>query len=135
METNDSPALPPDQASPGSVPRRGAANPIEATIRSLRIALVLLGTGLLVCSVCLNLFVYKQNRLLIQQIDGQTRMLNQHEPIFANNQQRLGLLLQELRGYAQTHPDILPMLAKYGIVRVQPNYGPAATASTPPPAR
>jgi len=115
------PAEPPKPVEPASV---------EAQMQTLRIAVLLLGAALLVSNVCFFLFAYKQNNLLIAQIDNQRRVLNQNEPLYEANKQKLGALLQELGAYAQTHREIVPLLVKYNFARVQSQ--PALAPSTVP---
>jgi hypothetical protein len=92
---------------------------LESEINSLRIGFCVLGAALFLFSLCFSLYIYKQNNLLIAQIDSQTRMLNQNEPLFESNRQRITLMAQELRIFAQTHSDIVPILVNHNIVRIQ----------------
>jgi hypothetical protein len=103
---------------------------IEDQINGLRKAVILLLGGLVLSTICFGLFLYKQNNLLIAQIDSQTRVLNQNEPVYQATKQKLGAFLQDLAGYAQTHNDVVPILVKYNFVRVQQQ--PATTPAVAP---
>ena len=102
-------------------PQEGPADrsSLEREINSLRVGLYVLGVGLLLFSICFSLYLYKQNNLLIAQIDSQTRLLNQNQPLFDSNLQRITLMAQDLKTFALTHNDIVPILVNHNIVRVQ----------------
>ncbi|MSR64553.1 MAG: hypothetical protein EXS18_02090 [Verrucomicrobiae bacterium] len=92
---------------------------LEMEINSLRVSSYVLGVGLLFFSICFNLYTYKQNNLLIAQIDSQTRMLNQNEPLFESNRQLITMMAPDLRTFAETHADLVPILVNHNIVRIQ----------------
>jgi hypothetical protein len=130
METEQSPFA--EETTPSSgrpavatpaPPSGPAPTPLETEVGILRLAILAVGAALLVSSLCFNLFMYKQNNLLIMQIDYQTRTINQNEPIFEANKQKLDMLLQDLRAYAQTHSDLVPLLVKYNYASVQTQPG------------
>ncbi len=117
METSPSP-LTEDAASSPAAPDPTVV--LLAEVHALRLGMIFLGAALLFFSVCFSLYVHKQNNMLIAQIDAQTRLLNQNEPIFDNNKQRLTLMLRDLQGFAQAHPDVVPILVNHNLVKVQP---------------
>ena len=94
--------------------------PLANEIQTLRLGLLLLLIGVILLSVCFALFIYKQNNLLLAQMDAQMRYLNQNESVYENSKKRLSMLLQDLQPYTQTHGDIMPILVKYNFARAQP---------------
>src|ERR1051325_4920012 len=113
-------------AAPDSDPNHMSERPdhsLATEVQYLRLGVLVLGVALLLLSVCFGLYVYKQNNLLISQLDSQTRMLNQNEPVYESTKQRLTMLLQDLQGFTQTHTDLVPILVKYNFVKVQPQPG------------
>ncbi len=106
-------------------------HPLAAEVQYLRLAVLVLGVAMLLLSTCFGLYIYKQNNLLIAQLDSQTRLLNQNEPVFENTKQRLTMLLRDLQGFSQTHSDLVPILVKYNFVKVQPQPGPFAPGTSP----
>ncbi len=89
----------------------------DAEVRLLRMGVLALGAGLLLLSICFNLFVYKQNNLLVAQVDAQSRLLSQSEPVFEANRQKLTLMAQDLRAFAQVHSDVIPILVNHNLVK------------------
>ncbi len=117
METSPSPTTEEAAGSPAATDPTAA---LQAEIGLLRLGMMVLGAGLLLFSLCFSLYVYKQNNMLIAQIDAQTRLLNQNEPVFDNNRQRLSLMLRDLEIYAQSHPDVVPILVNHNLIKVRP---------------
>lgn len=88
------------------------------TIRMLQIAVAAVGAAVLALSVFFNLYLYKQNNLLIAEMDGRTRLLALQEPIFETNSRQMEALVRDLAGFAQQHHDLMPILVKYRFIRV-----------------
>lgn len=119
METQQS-SMARESTSLNPLPRSSDRANLDTEINSLRTGIYILGVALLLLSVFFSLYMYKQNNLLIAQIDTQTRILNQNEPIYEGRRQRLMQMMQDLRVFAQTHSDILPILVDHDLVRIQP---------------
>lgn len=117
METTD-PLAPEEPRIAPAAPEKPAET-VETQMQFLRLSILLLAAGFLVSTICFFLFLYKQNNLLIAQIDNQTRLLNQNEPLYESNQQKVELLKQDLFTYARSHNDIVPILLKYNLAKVQ----------------
>jgi hypothetical protein len=122
LESSVSEAAPeqPAEAAPAPLAEAEPGDSIQYDLNVLRLCVCVLGAALFAGSLCFNLYLYKQNNLLISQIDHQTRVLAQNEPVYENTRKRLNLLLQDLQGYAQTHSDVVPILVKHNFARVQP---------------
>jgi len=98
----------------------------NSQISALRNQVFILLVALIVISGTLTVYLFRQSSLLGKDVDANMKVINsfnQGSPAVAEFANKLG-------AYSMTHPDIRPMLAKYGIVpaATQPNLG------TPPAA-
>lgn len=100
----------------------------------LRFGLFALTYALLGLSILFALYLYKQNNLLMYQVDTQKQILATQEPIFEGNKGRIELLVEDLKAFAQTYPDILPILYDFNLVKIQtrPGLTPSGALSSPP---
>jgi hypothetical protein len=98
-------------------------------LQSLRLGLVI---GL-VCSVAiglsLGLFLYGQHRIVKKNLSDAQKFIDDYN---TNAVPTLRSLQQNLQAYAATHPDLLPVLAKYGVAPTnRPAGGPSMGGSAP----
>jgi hypothetical protein len=100
---------------------------VEAAVRQLRMLVCGLGAGLLVVSLGLSAFVYKQNRNLTAAISGRERQIAQLQA----NQQPLMFALNELGKYSVGKPELMAVFTRHGIQITSPS---EAGAPVPPPA-
>jgi uncharacterized protein HemX len=84
---------------------------VEAAVRQLRTLVCGLGAGLLIVSLGLSAFVYKQNRNLMAATNQRTRQLTQLQ----TNQQPLMYALNELGKYSIGKPELLAIFTRHGI--------------------
>ena len=98
---------------------------MEAAVRQLRLLIAGLGAGLLVLSLALSAYVYKQNRNLSGAISGRDRQIEQLQL----NQKPLIFALNELGNYSVGKPELLAIFTRHGIQIAAPS-----GTSTPAPA-
>jgi hypothetical protein len=98
---------------------------MEAAVQQLRILIAGLGAGLLMLSLALSAYVYKQNRNLSGAINGRERQIEQLQV----NQKPLIFALNELGNYSAGKPELLAIFTRHGI-----QFAAASGASTPAPA-
>ena len=89
---------------------------------------------LLVVSGTLAIFLLQQVRYAkadLGSVQGQAQQLEQARQMIAdynaNNVPAMSNFLQQLGEYAKTHPDVMPILAKYGLATRTANAAPAQT--------
>jgi hypothetical protein len=96
---------------------RGTTQPVDepmdvaGTLGQLRTLVCGLGAGLLIVSVALSAFVYKQNRNLAGVIAARQRQLSQLQ----QNGRVLDFTVNELVKYSAGKPELTALLAKHGI--------------------
>ncbi len=114
-------------STPQEIQNRPAEEPMDvaAAVAQLRLLVCGLGAGLLIVSLALTGFVYKQNRNLLG-----TAALRQHQASqLQASASSLGYLVNELAKYSEGRPDLMALFAKHGM-EIHP---PAATAPAQPP--
>ena len=99
------------QNQPGA--NRPVDEPMDVTtaVRQLRVLVCGLGAGLLIVSVALTAFVYKQNRNLIGTATLRQRQISQLQASGTS----LGYLIGELAKYSAGKPELTALFAKHGI--------------------
>ena len=80
-------------------------------LAQLRGAVAVLGGGLLVVSLALNVFVFKQNRNLTEDTLNRRNQIAQMETM----QQRVLPLMNELAKYSLGKPELTAIFARFGI--------------------
>jgi len=89
----------------------------NSEIAALRNQVFVLLIALIVVSGTLTVYLFRQASLMRKDIDG---LKQQAVPIFtAYNQNKalIGSFESQLVAYGKTHPDFVPILAKYGMVQ------------------
>jgi hypothetical protein len=124
----ESPATP---AAPQPVERPDLAAQLRDTQRQLSNLLVLV----LVVSGTLTILLLQQVRYAradLASLQVASQQLEQARQLIANYNQRVPAIQQfvsKLQDYAKTHPDVLPILDKYGMVQRAPASGTAPAES------
>ena len=121
----------PQEIQSQSGANRPADEPMDVTaaVGQLRMLVCGLGAGLLIVSLALTGFVYKQNRNL-----GAAAALRQHQVLqLQASQSPLGFLVNELAKYSAGKPELMALFAKHGMEAHLP--APAAPAPAPSPAK
>ena len=90
------------------------------TLRSLFSAAAL---ALLLLSFCINAYLYYQDRILRKELGAAKKMVREFETV---RRPMVNTFITRLQEFARSHPDINPLLNKYGIK-------PAASAPAPAP--
>jgi hypothetical protein len=116
------------QDQPGTNRRVNEPMDVAAAVGQLRVLVCGLGAGLLIVSLALSAFVYKQNRNLTGAINIRQRQLSQLQATDSS----LRYLLDELSKYSAGKPELMALFAKHGI-QIQRAAG--ATPSLPTPQR
>jgi hypothetical protein len=104
---------------------------LTAAVRQLRALVCGLGAGLLIVSLTLSAFVYKQNRNLTGAINMRQRQSAQLQA----NQQPVMYAVNELGKYSVGKPELLAIFAKHGIQIKSPSETGAPVPETATPAR
>ena len=99
---------------------------VAAAVRQLRVLVCGLGAGLLIVSLVLTAFVYKQNRNLMGTTALRERQISQLQA----TESSLGYLLGELVKYSTGKPELMALFAKHGM-QVKPS-APAAPSQPSP---
>ena len=113
----------------GNEPTSQTDSGLAAQVRSLQLAL----TVSLACSVLLGLtlagYLYGQYRTTSRDLEGAHRMIDSYN---TNAVPLLRSLQQNLQTYATAHPDLMPILIKYGMAATnRPGGGPSMGGSAP----
>ena len=118
-------------STPQEIQNQRAANEpmdVAAAVEQLRLLVCGLGAGLLIVSVALTVYVYKQNRNLVG-----TAAIRQHQVSqLQATESSLGYLLNELVKYSNGKPELMALFAKHGM-QVQAHPPSAAAPSQPAP--
>jgi len=91
----------------------------DSEISALRNQVFILLVALIVVSGTLTVFLYRQASLTRKEIDALKPQANQIMMAFNQNQNMINGFVNQLVAYGQTHPDFVPVLAKYGIAPVK----------------
>jgi hypothetical protein len=101
----------PTRNEPGETPSFDEPMDVASALGQLRTLVCGLGTGLLIVSVALSAFVFKQNRNLAGVIAARQRQLSQMQ----QNERVLDFTVNELVKYSAGKPELTALLAKHGI--------------------
>ena len=121
-------AVQPSETGHESVPE---SMDLTAAVRQLRALVCGLGAGLLIVSLALSAFVYKQNRNLTGTINMRQRQSAQLQA----NQQPVMYAVNELGKYSVGKPELLAIFARHGIQIKSPLETGASVPETATPAR
>jgi hypothetical protein len=102
---------------------------VETAVQQLRTLVCGLGAGLLLVSLALSAFVYKQNRNLMGATNGREREIAQLQA----NQQPLIYAINELGKYSVGKPELLALFTRHGIKISAAAGAPAPAPTTPVP--
>jgi hypothetical protein len=119
-------AVQPSETRHESVPE---SMDLTAAVRQLRALVCGLGAGLLIVSLVLSAFVYKQNRNLTGAINMRLRQSAQLQA----NQQPVMYAVNELGKYSVGKPELLAIFARHGIQIKSPSEVGASVPQTAPP--
>ncbi|HTS19784.1 MAG TPA: hypothetical protein VMP11_19565 [Verrucomicrobiae bacterium] len=109
-------------AGHGGVESVGAPMDVSAAIAQLRMLVCGLGVGLLVVSLALTAFVYKQNRNLVRA----TNLHQQQLAALEANDHALDYLVNALIRYSTGKPELMALLARHGLRPPATSPAPAA---------
>ena len=121
-------AVQPSETGHESVPE---SMDLTAAVRQLRALVCGLGAGLLIVSLVLSAFVFKQNRNLTATINARQRQLAQ----LLVNQQPVIYAINELGKYSVGKPELLAIFARHGIQIKSPLETGASVPEPATPAR
>jgi hypothetical protein len=110
---------------------------LNSEISALRNQVYVLLIALIVVSGTLSVFLYRQASITRKDLDALKPQAEQLINSFNQNQALIANFVNQLVAYGQTHPDFVPVLAKYGIAPVKgiPAGAPAgALPAAPAPA-
>jgi hypothetical protein len=118
--------------------RRPAGPDLGAELKAIQRQLSNLMIVLLVVSGTLAIFLLQEVRYAkadFANLRSQSEQLDEARQVIANYNQKsvpaMQGFLSQLGEYAKTHPDVLPILAKYGLARRNPEGAGAAPAPRP----
>jgi hypothetical protein len=100
-----------------------ALQTLRDEVRTLRSLFSVAVTALLLLSFGINAYLYYQDRILRRELDATKKMAQEFETV---KRPMVNTFITRLQEFARSHPDINPILEKYGIK-------PAATAPAPAP--
>ena len=101
-----------------------ALQTLRDEVRTLRSLLSAAAMALLVLSIGINAYLYYQDRILRKDLDAAKKMAQEFETV---RRPMVSTFITRLQDFARSHPDINPILEKYGI-------RPAASTPAPTPA-
>ena len=110
-ETSNTPAPAPAPVTTTPTPQRSIAKELTLAVGQLRALVCGLALAMVGVSMCLNVFVYKQNRILSYTIGAQTVQIQQMQDI----DQRLMSAVTELAQMAGGSPELGAIYRKYGL--------------------
>jgi hypothetical protein len=90
---------------------------VEAAVQQLRTLVCGLGAGLLLVSLALSAFVYKQNRNLMGATNGREREIEKLQA----NQRPLIYAINELGKYSMGKPELMAVFTRHGIKITAPS--------------
>ena len=103
----------------------------NSEISALRNQVYVLLIALIVVSGTLSVFLYRQASIARKDIDAIKPQAEQLVTSFNQNQTVIANFVNQLVAYGQTHPDFVPVLAKYGIAPVKGIPAGAPVGATP----
>ena len=105
-------------------PRTGefvALQTLREEVRTLRSLFSASAMALILLSFAINAFLYYQDRIARRELQAARKMAQEFETV---KRPVIGTFVNRLQEFARSHPDINPILDKYGI-------NPAASAPSP----
>jgi len=100
-----------------------ALQTLRDEVRTLRSLFSVATMALLLLSFGINAYLYYQDRTLRRELDAAKKMAQEFETV---RRPMVSTFITRLQDFARSHPDINPILDKYGI-------RPAASAPAPDP--
>jgi len=100
-----------------------ALQTLQNEVRTLRSLFSAATMALLLLSFGINAFLYYQDRIVRKELNAAKKMAQEFETV---RRPMISMFVARLQDFARSHPDINPILDKYGI-------RPAASASAPDP--
>jgi glutamate/tyrosine decarboxylase-like PLP-dependent enzyme len=100
-----------------------ALQTLRDEVRTLRSLFSVATMALLLLSFGINAYLYYQDRILRKELDAAKKMTQEFETV---RRPMVNTFITRLQDFARSHPDINPILDKYGI-------RPAASAPAPAP--
>jgi uncharacterized protein HemX len=101
----------PTASSPDEVPPASELMDVTAAVGQLRVLVCGLGAALLIVSLALSVFVFKQNRNLNATNASRQRQIAQLQ----KNGQVLDYVVNELARYSAGKPELTALFAKHGV--------------------
>ena len=89
----------------------------NSEISALRNQVFVLLIALIVVSGTLTVYLFRQASLMRKDIDSFKMQTQQVFVAFGKNKALIGSFESQLVAYGKTHPDFVPILAKYGLVQ------------------
>jgi hypothetical protein len=114
----------PEMNSPNSNPADSAAPAANSEIAALRNQIFTLLVALIVVSGTLTVYLFRQVTVTGKELDAAKKLIT----AVNQDQNKIIPFANQLAAYSKTHPDIAPLLAKYGI---GPNGIPTAAPAAP----
>jgi hypothetical protein len=102
---------------------------LELQLSALRRMLVLALLLLVIISTSVAWYFRSEKKLVNVQLSQATVNINQWEK---QTMPHVNALIGQLQAYSRTHPDILPILAKYGMLPPSGEVPSASVPQTPP---
>jgi hypothetical protein len=101
----------------------------NSEISSLRNQVFTLLVALIVVSGTVTVYLYRQASILGKDLNASQQLINS----FNKGQPAVASFVNQLGAYSMTHPEIRPVLAKYGIIpaATQPSLTAPAAAAAP----
>jgi hypothetical protein len=103
-------------------------SPLQAEVDSLRQLMVSVLILLIVISGTLNIFLLRQWRSTQTEVKGLRAMVDEYNRV---NGPAISSFAARLNEFERTHPNLSPILDKYGL-RPSPTSAPPASAARPP---
>ena len=92
---------------------------LNSEVSALRNQVYVLLVALIVISGTLTVYLYRQASIARKDIEAVQPQAEQLIKAFNQNQAVLAAFINQLVAYGQTHPEFVPVLAKYGIAPVK----------------
>jgi len=89
----------------------------NSEISTLRNQVFVLLIALIVVSGTLTVYLFRQASLMRKDIDSFKLQTTQLFTAYGQNKALIGSFESQLVAYGKTHPDFVPVLAKYGLVQ------------------
>ena len=104
---------------------------LNSEVTALRNQVYMLLIALIIVSGTLTVYLYRQASIERKDIEAIRPQAEQLINAFNQNQGMMVGFVNQLVGYGQTHPDFVPVLAKYGIAPVKGVPAGAPAGATP----